>query len=75
MGIKVLRRRGSQLVVGAAVCVGVLVAGGCIPIPPGYSKLVWSDEFDGPAGAPVSAANWLHEIGHWGPTLRHRILV
>jgi beta-glucanase (GH16 family) len=26
-------------------------------------RLVWSDEFDGPAGAPVDAAVWTHEVG------------
>ncbi len=26
-------------------------------------RLVWSDEFDGPAGAPVDPAVWTHEVG------------
>jgi beta-glucanase (GH16 family) len=31
-------------------------------------ELVWSDEFDGPAGAPVDAARWSFELGGdgWG---------
>jgi beta-glucanase (GH16 family) len=32
------------------------------PGPAGWSQ-VWSDEFDGPAGAPPDPANWGHEIG------------
>ncbi|MFN2241934.1 MAG: family 16 glycosylhydrolase, partial [Anaerolineae bacterium] len=32
------------------------------PGPSGWS-LVWSDEFDEPAGTPPNAANWTHEIG------------
>jgi beta-glucanase (GH16 family) len=32
------------------------------PGPSGWS-LVWSDEFDDPAGTPPNAANWTHEIG------------
>jgi beta-glucanase (GH16 family) len=32
------------------------------PGPSGWS-LVWSDEFDDPAGTPPSAATWTHEIG------------
>ena len=65
-----LRRPRRPLLLAALVCVGALAAGGCIPIPAGYSKLVWSDEFNGPAGAPVNAANWLHEVGRWGKTLQ-----
>jgi beta-glucanase (GH16 family) len=26
-------------------------------------RLLWSDEFDGPAGAPPDAARWTHEVG------------
>ena len=30
-------------------------------------KLVWHDEFDGPAGAPPDPARWVHDIGtDWG---------
>ncbi|MEP7292600.1 MAG: glycoside hydrolase family 16 protein, partial [Chloroflexota bacterium] len=29
-------------------------------------KLVWADEFDGAAGAPVDDSKWTHEIGGWG---------
>lgn len=37
------------------------------PDPPGWS-LAWSDEFDGPAGAPPDASKWNREIGGdgWG---------
>ena len=37
--------------------------------PQGSSwKLVWSDEFDGPAGQPPDAAKWIHDVGGsgWG---------
>ena len=36
------------------------------PGPAGWS-LVWSDEFDGPAGAPPNPANWGYEIGDVTP--------
>lgn len=32
------------------------------PSPSGW-KLVWSDEFNGPAGQPPNPAHWTHEIG------------
>ncbi|MEO8619928.1 MAG: glycoside hydrolase family 16 protein [bacterium] len=36
--------------------------------PPGEWKLAWSDEFDGPAGAPPDASKWVAETGGsgWG---------
>lgn len=38
------------------------------PAPPPTWTLAWSDEFDGPAGAPVNAAYWVAETGGegWG---------
>jgi beta-glucanase (GH16 family) len=30
---------------------------------PGRRRLVWSDEFDGPAGAPADPSIWTHELG------------
>jgi beta-glucanase (GH16 family) len=36
------------------------------PGPSGWN-LVWSDEFDGPAGAPPNPANWAYEIGDTTP--------
>ncbi len=33
-----------------------------------YTKLVWSDEFNGPAGTPPAASRWIHDIGAWGYT-------
>src|SRR5262245_4578171 len=30
-------------------------------------RLVWHDEFSGPAGAPVDSSNWLHDIGTMYP--------
>ncbi len=35
---------------------------------PRYKKLVWSDEFNGPAGTPPVAAKWTHDVGAWGFT-------
>ncbi|WP_438853698.1 carbohydrate binding domain-containing protein [Agromyces sp. M3QZ16-3] len=29
-------------------------------------ELAWSDEFDGPAGAPADPENWTYETGGWG---------
>jgi beta-glucanase (GH16 family) len=36
------------------------------PLVPVVWKLVWSDEFDGPAGAPVDATKWVAEVGGGG---------
>jgi beta-glucanase (GH16 family) len=36
------------------------------PGPSGWS-LVWSDEFNGPAGAPPDPANWSYELGDVNP--------
>jgi beta-glucanase (GH16 family) len=35
---------------------------------PGAWSVVWSDEFDGPAGDPPDATRWVHEVGGsgWG---------
>ncbi|GAA1060581.1 carbohydrate binding domain-containing protein [Agromyces bracchium] len=33
---------------------------------PGTWELAWSDEFDGPAGAPANPENWTYETGGWG---------
>ncbi|MGW6940750.1 SGNH hydrolase domain-containing protein [Streptomyces xanthophaeus] len=32
------------------------------PVPAGWTQLL-RDEFDGPAGSPPSAANWIHDLG------------
>ena len=29
-------------------------------------EMAWSDEFDGPAGAPANPENWTYETGGWG---------
>ena len=31
-----------------------------------YTKLVFSDQFIGPAGTPPSASNWIHDLGAYG---------
>jgi len=33
---------------------------------PRYTKLIWSDEFAGPAGTPPSPSKWNHDVGAWG---------
>ncbi len=33
------------------------------PPPPVQWTQIWSDEFDGPAGAPVDASKWVNDIG------------
>ena len=35
---------------------------------PRYTKLVWSDDFSGPAGTPPLASKWSHDVGAWGYT-------
>ncbi len=35
---------------------------------PRYTKLVWSDEFNGPAGTPPAASKWIPDVGAWGYT-------
>jgi beta-glucanase (GH16 family) len=37
-----------------------------IPATTQYTKLVWSDEFDGPAGTAPSSSNWIHDVGDYG---------
>jgi hypothetical protein len=38
-----------------------------VPPPPAGWETVWSDDFDGPEGAPPSAANWIVDTGHGYP--------
>ena len=33
-----------------------------------YTRLVWSDEFNGPAGTPPAQSKWIHQVGAWGYT-------
>ena len=40
------------------------------PGPSGWN-LVWSDEFDEPAGSPPNPANWTHEIGDTTPDAKN----
>src|ERR1700716_803859 len=36
------------------------------PPPPGFST-VFLDDFNGPAGSPVSGSDWLYDLGHSYP--------
>jgi beta-glucanase (GH16 family) len=73
-------RRG--LALGTGLGLSLVLAGGCgtdggaraqpsptsspsIPSPAGWT-LVWSDEFDGPAGTLVDATKWVAEVGGHG---------
>ncbi|MFB4313796.1 glycoside hydrolase family 16 protein [Actinomadura sp. 21ATH] len=62
-------RRAAVLAALAAVLAAVVPppAGASVPPPPDGWSLVWSDDFDGPAGAPPAAENWIFDIGHGYP--------
>lgn len=59
----------AALPAAAAVAVAVTppTAGASVPPPPSGWSLVWSDDFDGAAGARPSAANWIIDTGHGYP--------
>jgi beta-glucanase (GH16 family) len=42
-------------------------AAASVPVSPSGWNLVWSDDFDGPAGSRPDSANWLYDIGHCYP--------
>lgn len=56
----------------AAVTLGVFAGCGSpsgpdgLPIPASPWTLVWSDEFEGPAGSLVDATRWVHDVGGHG---------
>lgn len=53
--------------VGLLVGVGILTAPPAAAVNPDPNRtLVWSDEFDGPAGAAPDPARWRHDVGGWG---------
>lgn len=61
-----MRRRLRPALLGLAAAASLA---GCdaSPTEGGERVLVWSDEFDGPAGTPPSAENWQYEVGtDWG---------
>lgn len=47
------------------ISVGIADNPAADPGPDGW-VLAWSDEFDGPAGAPANPENWTYETGGWG---------
>lgn len=52
---------------GGLVVLGVLVCVAAVSWPGRGHELIWSDEFDGPRGAPPDPAKWRHDVGaHWG---------
>jgi beta-glucanase (GH16 family) len=59
---------GGLALAGAAVA--SLPAGSSVadqtPVQGAYTQLVWSDEFDGSAGAPPSRTGWVHDVGAYG---------
>lgn len=55
------------LAAGASFAVGSSVAGQP-PAQGAYTRLVWSDEFGGSAGAPPSSSAWIHDVGAYGWT-------
>jgi beta-glucanase (GH16 family) len=62
---------GVLLVAGLAAAAAASPAGSSIAAPPphgSHTRLVWSDEFGGPAGAPPSRSAWVHEVGAYGWT-------
>lgn len=42
---------------------GCAAAGSGVGVPARGWELVWSDEFDGPEGAPVDTTRWRHDLG------------
>lgn len=61
--------------VAAALLAGAFSLGGCASsgttaaspgADAGFHTLVWHDEFDGPAGAPVDSTKWVHDVGGQG---------
>lgn len=56
----------------AGAATAALAAGSSVadqpPASAGYTRLVWSDEFGGSAGAPPSRSAWVHDVGAYGWT-------
>jgi beta-glucanase (GH16 family) len=59
------------LVAGLAAAAAASPAGSSVAAPPphgSHTRLVWSDEFGGPAGEPPSRSAWVHDVGAHGWT-------
>ncbi|MEU5880485.1 glycoside hydrolase family 16 protein [Spirillospora sp. NPDC047279] len=61
------RRAALAVLVSLAIPAAALTAQASVPPPPAGWSLVWSDDFDGPAGSPPSSSNWQFDIGHGYP--------
>lgn len=66
------RRRLAAVTVALAVLAALLVhvavsASAAVPPTPSGWSLVWSDDFNGTAGAPPSSADWIVDTGHAYP--------
>jgi len=62
-----VRRRGSLSVLGLSAALGCAHGGGALSgVAPGWIQ-VWSDEFDGAAGAPVDTTKWRYDTADGCP--------
>jgi hypothetical protein len=53
----------AALLIMWTVTIAAGAASAAAPPPPAGWSLVWSDDFRGRAGSPVSSANWLYDLG------------
>src|SRR5579863_682622 len=60
-----VRRSGMKTVQTAPLWLSLLLAAPAVAAPP-YWTLIWSDEFDGPAGAAPDASKWVFDLGAGG---------
>lgn len=49
-----------------SVCSGSSPSTAVQAAPPSAWNLVWSDEFNGPRGAPIDSTKWTPQVGGWG---------
>jgi beta-glucanase (GH16 family) len=62
--------RGRQKLLILCVAVAATVSGAAVSASARtdvtYTKLIWSAEFNGPAGTPPSSFKWIHDVGDYG---------